>query len=163
MHRFELTTCSLGVRTFGVIRSDTLVNSESPQCVSEVWEINEADIQLTDGLYPVAQEAMRRGYPPTYLIPRGVNHFVLAGDVSFATSSFICYELCSPYLFSRWLWTDTQRRRLAGPRQPGFPNHGATPEFPEILELPRGQSSERVRCSRHLCAGVGQSSAPCSR
>ena len=46
----------------GVVRSDTLVNSESPQCVSQVWEINEADIQLTDALYPVAQEAMRRGY-----------------------------------------------------------------------------------------------------
>jgi len=45
-----------------VVRSDTLVNSEIPQCDSQVWEINEADIQLTDALYPVAQEAMRRGY-----------------------------------------------------------------------------------------------------
>ena len=55
----------------GVVRSDTLVNSESPQCVSQVWEINEADIQLTDALYPVAQEAMRRGY---YMPNRGSVH-----------------------------------------------------------------------------------------
>src|SRR5215471_18691740 len=46
----------------GVVRSDTLVTSQSPQCISQVWEINEADIQLTDALYPAAQEAMRRGY-----------------------------------------------------------------------------------------------------
>ena len=37
-------------------------------CVSHVWEINEADIQLTNALYPVAQEAMRRGY---YMPNRG--------------------------------------------------------------------------------------------
>ena len=60
MHRFELTTCyRLAHGASGVVRSDTLVNSESPQCVSQVWEINEADIQLTNALYPVAQEAMR--------------------------------------------------------------------------------------------------------
>src|SRR5262249_45877533 len=44
------------------LASDTLVTSQSPQCISQVWEINEADIQLTDALYPAAQEAMRRGY-----------------------------------------------------------------------------------------------------
>ena len=38
----------------GVVRSETFINSESPQCVSQVWEINEADIQLTDSSYPVA-------------------------------------------------------------------------------------------------------------
>src|SRR5882724_9129346 len=54
-----------------LVRSDTLVNSESPQCVSQVWETNEADIQLTDALYPVAQAAMRRGY---YLPNRGSVH-----------------------------------------------------------------------------------------
>ena len=69
MHRFELTTCyRLAGGASGVVRSDTLVNSESPQCVSQVWEINEADIQLTDALYPVAREAMRRGY---YMPNRG--------------------------------------------------------------------------------------------
>jgi hypothetical protein len=63
MHRFELTTCCrLAYGASGVVRSDTLVNSDSPQCVSQVWEINEADNQLTNALYPVAQEAMRRGY-----------------------------------------------------------------------------------------------------
>jgi hypothetical protein len=72
MHRFELTTCSrLVYGASGVVRSDTLVNSESPQCVSQVWEINEADIQLTNTLYPVAQEAMRRGY---YMPNRGSVH-----------------------------------------------------------------------------------------
>jgi len=69
MHRFELTTCyRLAHGASGVVRSDTLVNSESPRCVSQVWEINEADIQLTDALYPVAREAMRRGY---YMPNRG--------------------------------------------------------------------------------------------
>jgi hypothetical protein len=69
MHRFELTTCyRLACGASGVVRSDTLVNSESPQCISQVWEINEADIQLTNALYPVAQEAMRRGY---YMPNRG--------------------------------------------------------------------------------------------
>jgi len=33
--------------------------------------INEADIQLTNALYPVAQEAMRRGY---YMPDRGSIH-----------------------------------------------------------------------------------------
>jgi uncharacterized membrane-anchored protein len=32
-----------------------------PQYIKET-EINEADIQLTNALYPVAQDAMRRGY-----------------------------------------------------------------------------------------------------
>jgi len=63
MHRFEITTSyRLTYGASGVVRSDTLVTGESPQCVSQVWEINEADIQLTDALYPVAQQAMRRGY-----------------------------------------------------------------------------------------------------
>ena len=63
MHRFELTTCyRLADGASGVVRSDTLVNNDNPQCVSEVWDINEADIQLTNALYPVAREAMRRGY-----------------------------------------------------------------------------------------------------
>jgi hypothetical protein len=45
MHRFELTTCyRLADGASGVVRSDTLVRSENPQCVSHVWEINEADI-----------------------------------------------------------------------------------------------------------------------
>jgi PD-(D/E)XK nuclease superfamily len=63
MHRFELTTCyRLAHGASGVVRSDTLVHSENPRCVSQVWEINEADIQLTNALYPLAQKAMRRGY-----------------------------------------------------------------------------------------------------
>jgi hypothetical protein len=72
MHRFELTTCyRLADGASGVIRSDTLLNSENPRCVSQVWEINDADIQLTDALFPVAQEAMRRGY---YMPNRGSVH-----------------------------------------------------------------------------------------
>ena len=72
MHRFELTTCyRLACGASGVVRSDTLVTSESPQCVSQVWDINEADIQLTDAFYPVAREAMRRGY---YMPNRGSVH-----------------------------------------------------------------------------------------
>jgi hypothetical protein len=62
MHRFELTTgYRLASGASGVVRSDTLVTSQSPQCISHVWGINEADIQLTDALYPTAQEAVRRG------------------------------------------------------------------------------------------------------
>jgi hypothetical protein len=72
MHRFELTTCyRLADGASGVVRSDTLVHSENPQCVSHVWEINEADIELTEALYPVAKEAMRRGY---YMPNRGSVH-----------------------------------------------------------------------------------------
>src|SRR5712692_431811 len=72
MHRFELTTCyRMADGASGVVRSDTLVTSESPRCVSQVWEINEADIQLTNALYPVAKEAMRRGY---YMPNRGSIH-----------------------------------------------------------------------------------------
>jgi hypothetical protein len=41
-----------------------------PQYIKET-EINEADIQLTNALYPVAQEAMRRGY---YMPNRGSVH-----------------------------------------------------------------------------------------
>ena len=53
MHRFELTTCSrLADGASGVFRSDTLVHNESPQCITQVWEINEADIQLTDVRIP---------------------------------------------------------------------------------------------------------------
>ena len=63
MHRFEMTTCyRLTYGASGVVRSDTLATGESLRCVSQVWEITEADIQLTDALYPVAQQAMRRGY-----------------------------------------------------------------------------------------------------
>ena len=72
MHRFELTTCyRLASGASGMVRSDVLVTSQSAQCISQVWEINEADIQLTDALYPVAQEAMRRGY---YMPNRGSFH-----------------------------------------------------------------------------------------
>ena len=63
MHRFELTTCCrLACEASGVVRSDTLVHCKAPQCVSQVWETNESDIQLTDTLYPIAQAAMRRGH-----------------------------------------------------------------------------------------------------
>ncbi len=72
MHRFELTTCyRLACGASGVVRSDTLVNSENPLCFSQVWEINEADIHLADALYPVAHQAMRRGY---YMPNRGSIH-----------------------------------------------------------------------------------------
>ena len=62
MHRFELTTCCRLFDTSGMVRTDTLVHSKPPQCVSQVWETNESDIQLTDTLYPIAQAAMRRGH-----------------------------------------------------------------------------------------------------
>ena len=62
---------SAAARSQRSVAAGTLVNSESPQCVSQVWEINEADIQLTDALYPVAREAMRRGY---YMPNRGSVH-----------------------------------------------------------------------------------------
>lgn len=63
MHRFDLTTCCrLVFEASGVVRSDTLVHSKPPPCVSQVWKSNESDIQLTDTLYPIAQAAMRRGH-----------------------------------------------------------------------------------------------------
>ncbi len=63
MHRFELATCSrLAEGASGVIRSDILVASSTPQLVSCIWEVTAADVQWTDALYPLAQHAMQRGY-----------------------------------------------------------------------------------------------------
>jgi hypothetical protein len=93
MHRFELTTCyGLADEASGVVRSDTLVNSESPRGVSQVWEINEADVQLTNALYPVAQEAMRRGY---YMPYRGSVH-------------------CSRHQCPHWRRCERHLRRMSG-------------------------------------------------
>ena len=63
MHRFELATCSrLAEGASGVVRSDILVASSTPQLVSCMWEVTAADVQWTDALYPLAQHAMQRGY-----------------------------------------------------------------------------------------------------
>jgi|SRR5215467_7209011 len=62
MHRFELTTCSrLAYGASGVVRSDTLVNSENPRCVSQVWEINAAgaDRRLNVSGTPARSETQR--------------------------------------------------------------------------------------------------------
>ena len=63
MQRFEWTTCSrLAEAPSGVVRSDILVTGNTPQLITEKWEVSAADVQWTDALYPLAQEAMRRGY-----------------------------------------------------------------------------------------------------
>jgi len=63
MHRFELATCSrLAEGASGVVRSDILVASSTPQHVACLWEVTAADVQWTEALYPLAQHAMLRGY-----------------------------------------------------------------------------------------------------
>ncbi len=63
MQRFEWTTCSrLAEGPSGVVRSDILVTGSTPQLITQTWEVSAADVQWTDALYPLAQEAMRRGY-----------------------------------------------------------------------------------------------------
>jgi hypothetical protein len=63
MQRFEWTTCSrLAEAPSGLVRSDILATGSTPQLITEKWEVSPADVQWTDGLYPLAQEAMRRGY-----------------------------------------------------------------------------------------------------
>ena len=72
MHRFELATCSrLAEGASGVVRSDILVASSTPQHVSCMWEVTAADVQWTDALYPLAQHAMQRGY---YMPNRNSTH-----------------------------------------------------------------------------------------
>jgi len=63
MQRFEWTTCSrLAEGSSGVVRSDILVTGSTPQLITQTWKVSAADVQWTDALYPLAQEAMRRGY-----------------------------------------------------------------------------------------------------
>src|SRR5689334_4377219 len=46
----------------GWSRSDILVTGSTPQLITENWEVSAADVQWNDAMYPLAQEAMRRGY-----------------------------------------------------------------------------------------------------
>ena len=63
MQRFEWTTCSrLAEGSSGLVRADILVMGSTPQLITQKWEVSAADVQWTDALYPLAQEAMRRGY-----------------------------------------------------------------------------------------------------
>ena|SRR2546426_629845 len=63
MHRFELATCArLAEGASGVVRSHLLVMSNTPQHVVYTWEVTADDVQWTNALYPLAQQAMRRGY-----------------------------------------------------------------------------------------------------
>ena len=63
MHRFALATCArLAHGASGVVRSDILVTSSPPQYVARTWEITDADVQWTNAWYPLAQQAMQRGY-----------------------------------------------------------------------------------------------------
>ena len=58
MQRFELTTCSrLAEGPSGLVRSDILVTGSTPQPITQTWEVSAADVQWTDALYPLAQEA----------------------------------------------------------------------------------------------------------
>ena len=63
MQRFELTTCRrLTYEASGKVRLDILITGNDPHCVSQPWEVTEDDIRFNDTLYPLAQQAMRRGY-----------------------------------------------------------------------------------------------------
>ena len=63
MQRFAWTTCSrLAEAPSGLVRSDILVMGSTPQLITQTWKVSAADVQWTDALYPLAQEAMRRGY-----------------------------------------------------------------------------------------------------
>jgi hypothetical protein len=75
MHRFELTTCARWRTEPGRGSIRHVGHQRSPQCVSQVWE--STSIQLADALYPVAQEAMRRGY---YMPNRARSIAVLTGE-----------------------------------------------------------------------------------
>ena len=46
----------------GVVRSDILITGSTPQLITQTWAVSAADVQWTDALYPLAREAMRRGY-----------------------------------------------------------------------------------------------------
>jgi hypothetical protein len=63
MHRFELGTCTrLVYGASGVVRSDILVASSPAQHITQTWQATAADHRWMDELFPLAQEAMRRGY-----------------------------------------------------------------------------------------------------
>ena len=63
MHRFEPATGSRLVEgASGVVRSDILVTGGNPRHAVHTWEVTAGDIQWTDALYPLAQQAMQRGY-----------------------------------------------------------------------------------------------------
>ena len=51
--------------------SDILVARNAPQHRERTWEVTPADIRWTDALYPVAQQAMQRGY---YMPNRNSTH-----------------------------------------------------------------------------------------
>jgi hypothetical protein len=46
----------------GVVRSDILLPGSTPHHITQTWEVRAGDVRWTDALYPLAQEAMRRGY-----------------------------------------------------------------------------------------------------
>src|SRR5262249_27557124 len=46
----------------GRVRSDILVMGSMPQLITQTWKGSAADVQWTDALYPLAQEAMPRSY-----------------------------------------------------------------------------------------------------
>src|SRR5258708_31145198 len=57
------TVCSrLAEGPSEAVRSDILVTGSTPQLITQTWAVSAADVQWTDALYPLAQEAMRRGY-----------------------------------------------------------------------------------------------------
>ena len=63
MHRFELGTCArLVYGASGIVRSDILVASSPAQHLTQTWQALAADNRWMDELFPLAQEAMRRGY-----------------------------------------------------------------------------------------------------
>lgn len=63
MYRFQVTTYSrLAPNASGLVQLDTLVKTQTPKVIHQSFTVTEADIKLTDTLYPLAQQAMRSGY-----------------------------------------------------------------------------------------------------
>lgn len=69
MYRFQVATYrQLADGASGLVQLDTLVKTKTPQLVQQPFQIDGADLQLTETTYPLAQTAMRTG---VYMPNRG--------------------------------------------------------------------------------------------
>lgn len=63
MHRFQVATYRrLEPRASGLIQLDGLIKTRTPGVMPQAWEVTDADIAMTENLFPLAQEQMRSGY-----------------------------------------------------------------------------------------------------
>jgi putative RecB family exonuclease len=63
MHRFQTATYRrLKEGASGLVQLDTLVKNKTPIAVAQSWTVDQADIDATEKLYPLVQDAARSGY-----------------------------------------------------------------------------------------------------